>query len=196
MHITDLFRLHPSSGPPFLKITPVPFLSGPLIIEPTIHRDDRGYFLESWRASDLADASIDVHFVQDNHSRSVRGVVRGLHYQKSPGMPKLVRCSVGRVWDVIVDIRRDSPTFGQWAGVELDGESHRMIFVPIGFAHGFAVLSDFADVQYKCGSTYNPATEGGILWNDPDLAIDWKVTSPTLSPRDEKLPRFREGIPV
>jgi dTDP-4-dehydrorhamnose 3,5-epimerase len=179
-----------------MKITPLPNIAGPLILEPSIHRDGRGYFLESWREATLADLGIDFHFVQDNHSHSVAGVVRGLHFQREPGMPKLVRCTQGRVWDVIVDIRPESPTFGKWAGTELDGESHRMIFVPVGFAHGFAVLSQFADVQYKCGSYYNPATEGGILWSDPDLAIDWKVDNPILSPRDEKLPRFREAFPA
>ncbi len=178
-----------------MRISPVSSLVGPLILEPAIHRDDRGYFLESWRRSTLADLGIKVDFLQDNHSHSVKGVVRGLHFQKTPGMAKLVRCTQGRVWDVVVDIRPDSPTFGEWAGVELDGESHRMIYVPIGFAHGFAVLSETADVQYKCSSTYDPAAEGGLLWNDPSLAIDWKVTNPILSPRDEKLPRFRDAFP-
>jgi dTDP-4-dehydrorhamnose 3,5-epimerase len=130
--------------------------------------------------------------VQDNHSRSGRGTLRGLHFQTEPGQAKLVRCLRGRVFDVAVDLRRDSPTFGEWEGHELDDSSHRQLFVPVGFAHGFCVLSEIADVAYKLTSYYDPATEAGIAWDDPEVGVEWPVPDPQLSERDKSNPRLAE----
>lgn len=165
-------------------------LPGLLIIEPKIFRDGRGFFYESYRRDQFREAGLDMEFVQDNHSSSCRNTVRGLHYQTSPGQAKLIRCIAGRIWDVVVDIRPGSATFGQWAGVELTPEDGRMIYIPIGFAHGFAVLSDHAEVLYKCSAPYNSATEAGIAWNDPAIGVDWKVTNPILSLRDQANPKL------
>jgi dTDP-4-dehydrorhamnose 3,5-epimerase len=130
--------------------------------------------------------------VQDNHSRSGRNILRGLHFQTEPGQAKLVRCLRGKIWDVAVDLRRDSPTYGKWEGHQLDDEAHRQLLVPVGFAHGFCVLSEIADVHYKLSSYYDPATEAGIAWDDPDVGVEWPVTDPRLSERDRTAPRLSE----
>ncbi len=155
------------------------------LIEPKVFPDGRGFFLETYKHSDFVQAGIPEHFTQDNYSRSEKGVLRGLHYQKHPhGQGKLVRCVKGSIFDVAVDIRKGSPTFGKWVGAELTEENNHLIYVPVGFAHGFQVLSAFAEVLYKCTSEYHPAADRGILWNDPDVAIHWPLAGPLLSPKD------------
>lgn len=166
-----------------------------LLVEPTVFRDERGFFLESYRRDRFVAQGIDCDFVQDNHSRSSRGTLRGLHYQRAPGQAKLVRVARGRIWDVAVDIRPGSASFGRWVARELSEETQEMLFVPVGFAHGFVVLSEVADVIYKCSHVYIPDTEAGIAWDDPDLAIPWPVEAPILSPRDQTNPRLREVYP-
>ena len=146
-------------------------LSGPVLIQPTVHGDPRGFFLETYRRSALADLGIEDEFVQDNHSRSRKGVVRGMHFQ--PGMAKLVRCARGSIYDVLVDLRRGSPTFGRWQGFELDDSQHHQLYCPNGFAHGFCVLSDLADVIYMTSAYYDPDRESGFAYNDPEVAIAW-----------------------
>jgi len=169
-------------------------LDGVWIVEPRVFPDSRGWFLESWNRRTFAAAGIDVDFVQDNHSRSCRGVLRGLHYQAPPkAQAKLVRCVVGKVWDVVVDIRHGSPTFGRWEGVELDAESRRMVFVPVGFAHGFCVLSEAAEIQYKCSDYYAPELSCGVRWDDPALGIDWPVRQPMLSDQDRRHPPLADA---
>lgn len=171
-------------------------LEGVWLIEPRVFPDSRGWFLESWNRRAFAAAGIDVDFVQDNHSCSRRNVLRGLHYQAPPrAQAKLVRCVAGRVWDVVVDIRYGSPTFGRWDGVELDAESPRLVFVPIGFAHGFCVLSDVAEVQYKCSDYYAPELSSGVRWDDPALGIAWPVSQPLLSDQDRCHPALAELPP-
>ncbi|HYQ03636.1 MAG TPA: dTDP-4-dehydrorhamnose 3,5-epimerase [Polyangiaceae bacterium] len=165
-------------------------LAGTKIIRPKIFGDDRGFFLESYSAQGFAAAGIDTVFVQDNHSRSVRGTLRGVHYQSNPGQAKLVRVVLGRIWDVTVDIRPDSPTFGQWDAVELDDKAREQLFVPVGFAHGFCVLSEYAEVEYKVSSPYDPKTECAINYADPELAIKWPITQPLLSARDQQAESF------
>ena len=165
-------------------------------IEPTVFRDARGFFLESYHRDRFSAAGIGCAFVQDNHSRSVRGTLRGLHYQREPGQAKLVRVARGRIWDVAVDIRPGSPTFGRWVAAELSDANQHMLFVPVGFAHGFVVLSAVADVLYKCSHVYVPETEAGIAWNDPDIGIRWPIDQPLLSPRDQSNPRLREVFPA
>ncbi|MEW5746230.1 MAG: dTDP-4-dehydrorhamnose 3,5-epimerase [Nitrospirota bacterium] len=169
-------------------------LPGVILIRPRLFTDERGFFMEAYKHSDFARAGIPGYFVQDNHSKSGRGTLRGLHYQKSPAAQgKLVRCLKGSVYDVAADIRRGSPTYGQWIGVELaEGNSH-MLYIPPAFAHGFAVLSDTAEVLYKCTAEYSPDHERGIVWNDPDLAIAWPVSSPVLSEKDKRLPSLRNA---
>lgn len=161
-------------------------LPGVCIIEPDVHGDDRGFFMESYNARDFEELGIGCMFVQDNHSRSQRGVVRGLHYQLDQPQAKLVRVTLGEVYDVAVDVRSGSETFGQWASVTLSDENKRMLFVPEGFAHGFCVISEFAEFSYKCSDFYAPSAERGIIWNDPELAIPWPLgdSAPILSPRD------------
>ena len=146
-------------------------LDGPLLIEPVVHGDERGFFLESFRLDRLTDAGVTSNLVQDNHSRSRAGIVRGMHFQ--PGQAKLVRCVRGAIFDVIVDIRVGSPTFGQWEGYELNDVTHHQLFVPDGFAHGFCVLSELADVVYKVTDYYNPSIEAGFRFDDPDVGIEW-----------------------
>ncbi|MDX2174916.1 MAG: dTDP-4-dehydrorhamnose 3,5-epimerase [Candidatus Sumerlaeia bacterium] len=163
-------------------------LPGLVLITPKVFEDERGFFLETYRKDQLLAAGIAVDFVQDNHSKSRKGTVRGLHYQTSPGQAKLIRCTKGAIWDIAVDIRPDSETFGKWVGVELSENNKQLIYIPIGFAHGFAVLSDEAEVQYKCSNYYDGATEAGIAWNDPEVAVDWKVSAPILSVRDQNNP--------
>ncbi len=158
-----------------------------VVIEPRVFGDDRGSFFESWNARTFADAGLDLAFVQDNHSYSHRGTIRGLHYQVGRPQGKLVRVAAGCVWDVAVDLRRSSPSFGRWVGVWLDDETARMIWIPKGFAHGFYVASETATFVYKCTDYYVPEEERTIRWDDPTLAIDWPLeagTSPVVSPRD------------
>jgi dTDP-4-dehydrorhamnose 3,5-epimerase len=160
-------------------------LHGLVEIEAEVHRDDRGFFLESFNRRRFKELGIDEEFVQDNHSHSKKGVLRGLHYQDmSAPMGKLVRCTVGAILDVAVDLRVGSPTFGGWYAVELSETNWRQLFVPVGFGHGFLVLSDVADVEYKCTGYYNKAAEGVIAWNDPQIGIDWPERRPILSGRD------------
>ncbi len=160
---------------------------GPIIIEPKVFGDDRGFFLESWNQAAFAEAGLDLPFVQDNHSRSSRGVLRGLHYQNPNPQGKLVRVANGRVFDVAVDIRQSSATFGRWIGVELSAANQRMFWVPPGFAHGFLTLEDQTDFLYKCTDFYQPASEHCLRWDDPALAIDWPLDGmiPELSARDK-----------
>ena len=171
-------------------------LEGLILLEPAVHADERGFFVETYGRDAYRDVGIDVEFVQDNHSRSGRGTLRGLHYQRRPGQAKLVRAARGRIWDVAVDIRPGSSTFGQWEAVELDDESHRQLFVPVGFAHGFCVLSDVADVTYKVSSPYDGAEERGVAWDDPVIGIPWPVDVPILSDRDRSNPRLADVPPA
>lgn len=167
-------------------------LEGVVLLEPQVHGDERGFMVETYRRDAWAELGVEVEFVQQNHSRSTRGTLRGLHFQTEPGQAKLVRCPRGRIFDVAVDLRRGSPTYGRWEGHVLDDESHRQLFVPAGFGHGFAVLSDLADVAYQLSSLYDPATEAGIAWNDPDVGVEWPVEDPLLSERDRSAPRLAE----
>ncbi len=163
-------------------------LSGVCVLEPIVHGDARGFFMETYNRLVFKDLGITCDFVQDNFSRSGRGVLRGLHYQIHHTQAKLVRVTAGEVFDVAVDVRRGSPTFGRWVGETLSAENRRMFFIPAGFAHGFYVLSDIAEFAYKCSDYYSPADERGIIWNDPDVAICWpgQVTDPLLSARDAR----------
>ena len=168
-------------------------IRGVYIIDMKRYGDARGYFMETYKESEFRAAGLDYRFVQDNQSSSRRGVVRGLHFQKKYPQAKLVRVVHGEVFDVVVDLRRDSETFGQWLGERLSEENHRELLIPRGFAHGFAVLSDVAEIAYKCDELYHPEDEGGILWNDPDIGIDWPdVGEIILSEKDKKNPRLRE----
>ena len=162
-------------------------LRGPLLLQPILHGDERGFFLETYRRSVLAELGIEDEFVQDNHSRSRRGVVRGMHFQ--PGMAKLVRCARGAIYDVVVDLRRGSPTFGQWEGFELNDSSHHQFYCPDGFAHGFCVLSDIADVVYMTSAYYDPERESGFAFDDPAVAIAWpEGLDLSASGRDSRAP--------
>ena len=165
-------------------------LDGPVLLEPDVHGDARGFFVETARANFLAELGISDEFVQDNQSRSAHGVLRGMHFQ--PGMAKLVRCARGAVFDVVVDVRPGSPHFGRWEAFELDDERHRQLYCPDGFAHGFCVLSDVADVVYRCSSYYDPSRERGFRYDDPDVGIDWPKLELTVSPRDAEAPSLRE----
>ena len=170
-----------------MKITETE-LPGVLIIEPQVFGDERGFFLESFHAGRYREAGIDMAFVQDNHSRSRKGVLRGLHFQRRHPQGKLVRASRGSIFDVAADIDPASPTFGQHVGVTLSDENHRQMWIPPGYAHGFCVLSDEADFEYKCTDLYYPNDEGGGLWSDPDLNIQWPLSDPLLSAKDLALP--------
>jgi dTDP-4-dehydrorhamnose 3,5-epimerase len=165
-----------------------------LIIEPKVHRDDRGFFLETYHATKYRDAGIDGTFVQDNHSRSVAGAVRGLHLQVRRPQAKLVRVIEGEIFDVAVDVRLGSPTFGRWMGVTLTAENFLQCYVPEGFAHGFCVLSREAQVEYKCTALYDAEGEIGIAWDDPGIAIEWPVDRPLLSLRDQHHPRLSDQL--
>lgn len=168
-------------------------LEGPVLLAPSVHPDERGFFMESYRASTWAQRGIDDVFVQDNHSRSRRGTVRGMHFQTSPGQAKLIRAARGAILDVLVDIRRGSPTFGEWESFALDDAELRQLYVPVGFAHGFCVTSDVADVVYKCSSYYEAATEAGIKFDDPDVGIEWPAEIELLwSERDAQAPRLAD----
>lgn len=161
-------------------------LSGCVIIEPRVFNDERGFFLETFQSSRYAElGGINLPFVQDNHSRSSKGVLRGLHFQKTKPQGKLVRVVRGKVFDVAVDIRKESKTYGQSHGIILSEENKKQLWVPPGFAHGFLVLSDIADFEYKCTDYYDPSDEGSILWSDPDLGIPWPISNPFLSTKDE-----------
>jgi dTDP-4-dehydrorhamnose 3,5-epimerase len=167
-------------------------LAGPVLLAPRVFADERGFFAETFRSSTWAEAGVDVEFVQDNHSRSRRGTLRGMHFQTTPGQAKLVRSARGRILDVVADLRRGSPTFGEWEGFELDDEAMRQVYVPVGFAHGFCVLSDVADVVYKCSSYFEAATEAGIAYDDPDVGIEWPDIELIVSERDRTAPRLAE----
>ncbi|MFT3864540.1 MAG: dTDP-4-dehydrorhamnose 3,5-epimerase [Solirubrobacterales bacterium] len=167
-------------------------LDGLVLVEPQVHGDERGFFVETFSKDAWAELGVDAEFVQHNHSRSAQGTLRGLHFQTSPGQAKLLRCARGAILDVAVDLRKDSPTYGRWEGHVLDDERHHQLFVPIGFAHGFVVLSEVADVAYLVSSVYDPATEAGIAWDDPEVGVDWQVAEPLLSERDKTAPRLAE----
>jgi len=156
-----------------------------LIITPEIFKDDRGFFTESYRKDKFSEFGLDIEFVQDNHSRSAKNVVRGLHFQWEPPMGKLMRVTQGAAFLVAVDIRVGSPTFGKWVGVEASVDNRKQVYAPAGFARGFCVISDFAEIQYKCTGIYSNKAESGILWNDPAIGIEWPVTDPILSKKDE-----------
>jgi dTDP-4-dehydrorhamnose 3,5-epimerase len=165
-------------------------LPGVLVIEPAVHRDQRGFFLETYHEARYDEAGIPGPFVQDNHSRSMRGVLRGLHGQGRKPQGKLVRVLLGEIFDVAVDIRAGSPTFGRWTGVALDAQSFRQIWIPPGFLHGFCVLSEWAEIEYKCTALYDRDDEIGVIWNDPDIGIAWPIEKPAISPKDAALPRL------
>jgi dTDP-4-dehydrorhamnose 3,5-epimerase len=167
-------------------------LDGPILIEPAVFGDDRGFFHESFRTDAYADLGVRDVFVQDNHSRSSEAVLRGIHFQFGAGQAKLVRCGRGAIWDVVVDLRQGSPTYGEWEGHRLDDENLHQLYCPIGFGHGFVVLSDVADVLYKCSSYYDGSIERGIAWDDPDVGIEWPVAEPVLSERDRSAPRLKD----
>jgi dTDP-4-dehydrorhamnose 3,5-epimerase len=175
-----------------LILTP---LDGLVVVEIYYFQDERGFFIESWHKRDFAAAGLDLEFVQEGHSRSGQGVLRGLHYQDvTAPMGKLLRCTVGRIFDVAVDLRGSSPTFGKWFGIELSADNKKQIYVPVGFAHGFATLSDVAEVQYKQTGFYTPPSEGTLAWNDPDVGIQWPITNPTLSKRDQNGMSLKEYL--
>ena len=172
-------------------------------MQPAVNRDERGFFFESYQQQRYREHGIGDDFVQDNHSRSGRGVLRGIHYQDlSAPMSKLVRCTAGRILDVAVDLRAGSPTFGRWVSEELTADNMLQLFVPVGFGHAFLTLTDTADVEYKCGGYYAPSAEGGVAWNDPQIGIQWPITQPILSAKDQRAqslaqyaahPAFRYG---
>jgi dTDP-4-dehydrorhamnose 3,5-epimerase len=170
-------------------------IEGPIVIEPVVHGDERGFFCETYRREALAGLGLppDIEFVQENHSRSVRGVIRGLHFTVGEGVAKLVRCGRGRILDVVVDIRHGSPTYAEWEAVELDDQAHRQLFVPVGFAHGFCVLSDVADVLYKQTGYYDPGSDRGVFYDDPAIGVSWPdVGERLVSARDAQAPRLAE----
>lgn len=163
-----------------------------LLIKPEVYEDERGFFLETYRKSHFRDHGIDVEFVQDNMSASQAGVIRGLHYQIVDQQAKLLMVPRGKIFDVAVDLRRGSPTFGQHVTAELSGKNKHQLYIPTGFAHGYAVLQDDTLVSYKCSDYYNPGGERGLLWNDPELAINWPVSAPVVSEKDEQQPKLSE----
>jgi len=167
-------------------------LDGLVLIEAEAFSDERGFLVETFRQDRLKELGIDSRFVQDNHSRSLKGTLRGIHFQTEPGQAKLVRCPRGRILDVAVDLRKDSPTFAEWEAYELSDENHRQLFVPVGFGHAFLVLSDEADVVYRLSSYYDRETEAGIAWDDPDVGIEWPATGYVISDRDRNSPTLAE----
>lgn len=175
-----------------MKFTPAK-LPGVFLIEPRVFADERGFFMETYHQQKFADAGITGTFLQDNHSKSVRGTLRGLHYQVNRPQGKLVRVVQGEVWDVAVDLRKSSPTFGQWCAFTLNAENKHMVYVPPQFAHGFCVVSETAEFVYKCTDMYSPADERCILWNDSQLAIPWPIKEPILSPKDLQGRRFADA---
>ncbi len=165
-----------------------------ILITPAVFKDDRGFFMECYKYSEFSSAGIKEYFVQDNHSKSSRGVLRGLHYQKNPhAQGKLIRCLRGNIFDVAVDIRRGSESYGRWVSVELSEENNNMLYVPPSFAHGFVVLSESAEIVYKCTKEYSPKEDRGIRWDDPDIRIDWPIKNPHLSGKDISLPLLIEA---
>ena len=169
-------------------------IEGVYIIEPKVFGDDRGYFMETYKESDFIEAGLDYKFVQDNQSKSHKGVLRGLHYQLHHPQAKLVRVISGEVFDVAVDLRKNSPTYGKWVGVILTAENKKMFMIPRGFAHGFVVLSETAEFVYKCDELYHPEDEGGIMWNDPEVGVVWPYEGePLLSEKDKKHPSLKES---
>ncbi len=169
-------------------------LPGVVVIEPTVHRDDRGFFVETWHADRYAEHGVPAAFVQDNHSRSQRGILRGLHAQSPFWQGKLVRAIEGEIWDVAVDVRRGSPAYGKHVGVSLSAENFRQIYVPPGCLHGFCVLSEAAQVEYKCTELYHPEADFSVLWNDPELGVSWPIQEPALSAKDRDAPRLRDVL--
>jgi dTDP-4-dehydrorhamnose 3,5-epimerase len=165
-------------------------IEGVVLIEPTVHGDERGFLLETFRDSEMHNLGIEVDFVQDNQSRSDARVLRGIHMQR--GQAKLVRCPRGRIFDVAVDLRPDSPTYKRWEGYELDDVDHRQLFIPAGFGHGFCVLSEVADVLYRLSSYFDPDLESGVAWDDPEIAVRWPISDPILSERDRRAPKLAE----
>jgi dTDP-4-dehydrorhamnose 3,5-epimerase len=182
-----------------MKIQALGPFSDVLLITPRVFGDDRGFFFESFHAQAMAQAGITEAFVQDNHSRSNKGVLRGIHFQHPPhAQAKLVRVARGRVFDVAVDLRKGSPTFGLWAGCELSDRDHQQLYIPAGFGHGFLVLEDQTDFLYKTSDFYKPSSEGAVAWNDPDLAIDWPfaehgIAAPLLSDKDQQAPLLKDA---
>lgn len=179
-----------------MKFLPTP-VDGAMLIEPQVFGDERGFFMETWHTQKFADAGIDIGFVQDNHSRSGKGVLRGLHYQLPNPQGKLVRVVQGAVYDVVVDLRRASPTFGRWFGAELNTDNKRFLWAPPGVAHGFLTLSDPTDFVYKCSALYSPADERAVRWDDPALAIGWPLAPgqrPVLSAKDAAAPLFADAV--
>jgi dTDP-4-dehydrorhamnose 3,5-epimerase len=164
------------------------------VLVPDIFQDSRGFFMETFREDQFREFGLPAQFVQDNQSRSAKGVVRGLHFQWDPPMAKLMRVTVGSAFLVAVDIRKDSPTLGQWFGIEASEENRRQVWAPAGFARGFCVLSEIAEIQYKCTGLYNGKAESGILWNDPQIGIKWPVTEPSLSDKDKKAQTLKEWL--
>ena len=175
-----------------ITVTPTP-LAGVVLVDTPFNHDQRGFFLEAWHARDYAAAGLDARFVQENHSRSQRGVLRGLHFQdmRAP-LDKLIRCTLGAIFDVAVDLRVGSPTFGRWFGTELTAESARQLYVPVGFAHGFQALTEYVEVQYRQTGFYAPETETSIAWNDPEIGIAWPIPEPLLSDRDRRAQSLRD----
>ena len=167
-------------------------LEGVLLVTPQVFGDDRGFFMETYNQAKGVELGLPAEFVQDNHSKSSKGVLRGLHYQNPQWQGKLVRVVQGEIFDVAVDIRHGSPTFGEWVGAYLNDENKQQLYVPEGFAHGFVVTSDTAEVIYKCTSLYAPDQEGSIQWNDPDIGIDWPLDSPLLSQKDSNAQRLKD----
>lgn len=176
-----------------MEIENLPIMDA-LLLKPKIIRDNRGYFVETWQKKRYEDAGINLSFVQDNHSTSIYGILRGLHFQKEFPQGKLIRISLGCVYDVIVDIRPNSPTFGQWHGIHLSAENQHQLWVPPGMAHGFIVLSEIAHFHYKCTDYYHPNDESCIIWNDPDLKISWPITNPILSAKDAQADTFKGAL--
>ena len=167
-------------------------IDGLILIEASANEDPRGFLSETWRTDEMTEIGIDSEFVQENHSRSIKGTLRGIHFQTEPGQAKLVRCARGTILDVAVDLRKDSPTYKKWEGFEISDENRRQLLVPIGFGHAFCVLSEEADVIYRLSSYYDPETEAGIAWDDPDIDIDWPAMSRLVSDRDSSAPRLAE----
>ncbi|MBM3801933.1 MAG: dTDP-4-dehydrorhamnose 3,5-epimerase [Acidimicrobiia bacterium] len=165
-----------------------------VVLIPSVFEDERGFFLETFRADQFADLGLPDRFAQDNHSRSSKGVLRGLHFQWDPPMAKLMRVTAGTAFLVAVDIRKGSPTLGRWFGIEVSAENRRQVFAPAGFARGFCVLSDAAEIQYKCTGVYNPKAESGIRWDDPEIGIQWSISSPILSAKDARARSFSEWL--
>ena len=174
-----------------IKVTKAP-IEGLYVIEPTVFGDNRGYFVETYNQQDMHEAGLDMVFVQDNQSMSTKGVLRGLHFQKKHPQGKLVRVIQGKVFDVAVDLRQDSPTYKQWVSVELSAENKKQLMIPRGFGHGFVTLTDEVEFLYKADNYYAPEADGGIRWNDPEIGVDWGIDNPILSEKDKKNPFLKE----